>query len=233
MGNMTPAERTRIRQQAADKRKARENKVFYILVIITVAIVAVIALSNVVRDALTLPSEIRDLSLIQDNWLVIDTDSRVSKRYHHPASFDIPAGYSQGDFTKYNDGVARDFYLVADAPEAAVSLLYVDAAPNLTAAEYIQRSIDMHGSALTEGASASLGEPFTATVAGEQAQCLYVVFNTPEGAYGCLLLGFDAPRSVCVTAILSGAYTTPENVQTQEQLLAEAQTLLAGLRIEK
>ena len=233
MGNMTPAERARIKQQADEKRKAKENKVFYTLVIITVLIIAAVALNSVLRDALTLPAEIRDLSSIQDNWLVIDTDNHVSKRYHHPGSFDAPAGYSQGDFTKYNDGVARDFYLVADDPEAAVNLIYVDSAPELTAREYIQRSIDMYADALTEGSSVTLGEPFTATIAGEEAQCLYMHFSTAEGDYGCLLMGFDAPRNVCITASLSGAYTTPEAVQTQEQLLAEAQTLLAGLTIMK
>lgn len=233
MGNMTPADRARIRKQADDKRKARENKIFYTLVIISLAIIAAIALNNVLRDALTLPVEIRNLSRIQDNWLVIDTDNHVSKRYHHPGSFDAPAGYTPGDFTKYTDGVARDFYLVADDPEAMVSLIYVDAAPELTGAEYIQRSIDMRSDALNAGSTVEVGEPFTATVAGEEAHCLYMLFTTPEGSYGCLLLGFDAPRNVCITAILSGSYTTLENVQTQEQLLAEAQVLLAGLTIVK
>ena len=107
----------------------------------------------------------------------------------------------------------------------------MDSAPNLNGEEYIQRSIEMRENALNTGSTVTIGEPFTATVAGETAHCLYMCFSTVEGDYGCLLLGFDAPRNVCVTAILSGAYTTPENMQTQEQLLAEAEVLLAGLTI--
>lgn len=229
--NMSNADRARIRQEAEDRRKAKDDKVFYTLVIITVAIIAVVVLTTLIRNAVTTPAEIRDLSAIEANWIVIDTDNKVSKHYHHPASFDIPAGYTKGDFTKYRDGVAQDFYLVADDPAAMVANLYVDAAPELTAEGYIQRSIEMRENALNPGSTVTVGEPFTATIAGEKAQCLYLRFTTEQGEYGCLLCGFDAPRNVCVTAILSGAYVTDGNVQTAEDLLAQAQTLLAGLTI--
>jgi len=36
-----------------------------------------------------------------------------------------------------------------------------------------------------------------------------------------------------VYASVSGSYTTPENVQTVETLLSEAETLLAGLTLVK
>lgn len=233
MGN-TPrsaADRKRIRQEAEERRKAKENKVFFALVIVTVIILVAIFLGNFLKDEFTLPARIFNLSAIQDNWLVIDVDNKLSKRYHHPASFDIPEGYVPGEFTKYRDGVARDFYVVASDPEAMVASVYVDAASELTAAEYIQRTVDMRESALNTGSTVTAGEPFTATVAGMEAHGLYLHYSTEQGDYGCLLLGFDAPRQVCVTALISGAYTTPENVQTQEQLLAEAEVLLAGLTI--
>lgn len=244
MGN-TPrsnADRERIRQEADARRQARENKVFYTLTAITVAIVAVFLIASGIRTLITTPTEIRNLDRIQDNWLVIDVDQTVSKHYHHPASFDAPAGYIPGEmvmertgeshiFTKYNDGVCQDFYLEAEDENALVAAVYVDAAANQTAKDYIQRYIDLYGN--TQNATTTIvpGVPFTATLAGETAQCLYLRYNEERGSYGVLLCAFDAPRNVCVNAQLSGAFTTPENVQTQEQLLAEAEVLLAGLTI--
>lgn len=225
------ADRTRIRQEAEQRRQNKENKVFYTLVIITVIIVAAFFLIRFISQELSLPARIVNTSSIQDNWVVIDVDNKLSKRYHHPASFDIPAGYEQGDFTKYNDGVARDFYLVATDPEAMVNLIYVDAAAELTAEDFIQRTVEMRENALNTGSTVVAGEPFTATIAGEEAQCLYLVYSTEQGDYGCLVCSFDAPRNVCVTAILSGSYVTDGNVQTQEQLLEQAQVLLSGLTI--
>lgn len=229
--SMSPTDRTRIRQEAEARRKAKDDKVFYTLVIITAAIIAVVALTMLIRNAVTTPAEIRDLSAIEANWIVIDTDNKLSKHYHHPASFDIPAGYAPADFTKYNDGIARDFYVEAEDPASRVSSVYVDAAPELTAEGFIQRSIDMRENALNTGSSVTVGEPFTATIAGEEAQCLYLLFSTPQGDYGCLMTGFDAPRNVCVYSIISGEYVTDGNVQTVEELLEQAQVLLAGLTI--
>jgi len=229
--NRTQADRARIQQEAAQRREARENKQMYILISIVLAVIVIALLIRPVTEFFTLPAEIRDVSLIQDNWVVIDTNNKLSTRYHHPASFDAPAGFEKGDFTKYNDGVAQDFYLLATDPDAMVYSLYVDAAPELTAKEYIQRSIEMRENALNTGSSVTVGEPFTAEIAGERAECLYLRFSTTNGDYGCLVCGFDAPRSVCVTATVSGNYTAPEAVQTQEELLAQAQTLLAGLTI--
>ena len=225
------AERERIRQDAEKRRKDKENKVFYTLVIITVIIVAAFFIINHFVKESAYPELIRDTSTIQDNWIVIDVDNKVTKRYHHPASFDIPEGYVPGDFSKYRDGVARDFYLEASDPEATVSIIYVDAAPELTGEEYISRTFTMYQSTLNEGSTVQAGLPFTATIAGETAHCLYLRYSTTEGDYGCLLVGFDAPDNVCVTASLSGKYVTDGNVQTQEELLAEAGVLLDGLTI--
>lgn len=245
--NLSPAERERIRQEAAQRKQAKENRTMYILCAITAAILlAVIVIPRIyeaINDARTLPVEIRNLDDIQADWLVIDTDNKVSKRYHHPASFTFPEGYAQIEqefgetgekrlYSKYNDGVARDFFLTALDETASVSNVYVDAASELTAANYIQRCLEMYGNALNEGTSiAQVGEPFTATIADKEAHCLYLHYSEAKGDYGVLFCAFDAPRNVCVYTHLTGAYTTPDAVQTQEQLLAEAQTLLAGLTI--
>lgn len=235
----SPAERARIQQAAAERRREKEMKQFKILTTALAAIIAIAAIVALIvhlHGLSGLPAEIKDVSTIQDNWIVIDTNNKVSKRYHHPASFDIPAGYTKSDFSLFNDEYERDFYVEADSEDAVVSSVYVCAAPELTAAEYIQRLLDYSGTALNEGTTVETGEPFSAAIAGKDAQCLYLHYTvTAEDgstqAYGCLYTAFNAPKNVCVYASISGAYTTPENVQTAETLLAEAETLLAGLTI--
>lgn len=236
------AEIERSIQKKAERKAAQENKVFYTLIIITLILLAGIFIFDFVQDEMALPTAIRDTSRIQDNWLVIDVDNTVKKRYHHPASFDAPQGYVPGTsvlastgeshtFSKYNDGVCRDFYLVAEDENAPVGVLYVDAAANLTAEGYVQNYLIYYGNTQNEGTSITVGTPFTATIAGREAHCLYLHYVEERGEYGVLLCAFDAPRNVCVNAQLSGSFTTAENVQTQEQLLAEAEVLLAGLTI--
>lgn len=233
MGNMTPADRQRIKQEAADRRKAQENKVFFILTAITVAIFAVVLLYRPVVNFFTLPAEIHNLSSIQDDWVVIDADNTTGTLYHHPATFPAPEGYTLSSFYTSEELVTQDIYLVADDPEADVAIIYVFAAPELTAQENIARYREMYGDALNAGDSVVLGEPFTATIAGEKALCIYMRYSTAVGDYGCLVCSFDAPRNVCVTASLSGKYAEAGQAQTQEELLAQAQTLLADLTIVK
>lgn len=238
MAKRTPADRARIQQAAAERRHAKEMKQFIILIIITVVLIAALFIGSAVKNMVTLPVELKDLSSIQDNWIVIDTNNRVSKRYHHPASFDIPAGYTKSEFTLFNDDYQQDFFVEADSDDALVDSVYVCAAAELTAEEYIQRLAENSSAMLNAGTTVETGEPFNATVAGKEASCLYLRYTvTAEDgstqAYGCLFTAFNVPRNVCVYASISGAYTTPENVQTVETLLSEAETLLAGLTLVK
>lgn len=235
------AAQVRSRQAAAARQHKEEAKrrawwdahrrhVLLAVMAAVIVLLAAIAVNHWVTES-ALPDEIRDLTAIEDNWLVIDTNTKVSTRYHHPASFDIPEGYVTADFTKYSDGVSQDFFVEATDESAVVSSVYIDGVPELTAAEYIQRALDYREDALNENDSVTVGDAFDAVVAGKAAKCLYLRFSTDSGDYGCLLCAFDAPKNVCVTATISGAYTTPENVQSVETLLAEAETLLAGLTI--
>jgi len=238
MAKRTPADRARIQQAAAERRQEKEMKQFKILLIATVVLIAVIFVALAVKNMATLPSEIRDTSKIQDNWIVIDADPKVAKRYHHPATYDIPAGFSRTEFSLFNDEHEQDVHIEADAENSVVDSVYICAAAELTAKDYVQRLVDYSGAALNPGTTVETSEPFTATIAGKEAHCLYLHYTvTAEDgstqAYGCLYTAFDAPRNVCVYASVSGSYTTPENVQTVETLLSEAETLLAGLTLVK
>lgn len=231
----TPTDRTRIQKAAAERRHAKEMKQMKVMLILCAAIIAVAGIWMLVKNTVSLPAEIRDLSAIEEDWIVIDTDSSVGKRYHHPASFTVPEGYTRSEHRTFNDGVQQDFLLNADSGDAVVASMNVFAAANWSAKQYIQRVEDMRDSALNEGSTVRIGEPFSATVAGRKAECIYLAYTAQvDGetkAYGCLFVGFDAPCNVCVYAALTGSYTEPETIQSVETLLAEADTLLSGLTI--
>lgn len=237
MAKRTPADRARIKQAAAEHRQEKEMKQFKILLITTVVLIAVVYAGFAVKNMITLPAEIRDISTIQDNWIVIDTDNKVSKRYHHPASFTVPEGYTRDEFSLFNDDVQQDFLINAEAEDAVVESVYVCAASELTPDEYIERTIGNSSFSVTEGTTVKAGEPFKATINGMEASCVHLTYTKGSGdeaqAYGCLFAAFAAPKKVCVYTVISGAYTTPEGVQSAQTLLAEAETLLAGLTIVK
>lgn len=233
----SPAERARIRKAAAERRQAKEVRQMTALIISLLVITAVIVLVVVVKNAITLPAKIANLDAIQDNWIVIDADASTGTRYHQPATFVTPEGYVQSETTTFEDDILQSIQVTAESEDAVVSGVNVFGGVGWTAEEFIQRAAELSPSALNEGVTVTVGEPFAATIAGKDGHCVYLHYtdSTAEGAqdYGCLYVAFDTSSDIFVYAVLSGAYTTLENVQTTETLLAEAETLLAGLTLHK
>ena len=230
-------------QAIAHRRRAEEaqKKEWWALhtrhvIIAAVAAVLLIVLivigCNMYIDS-TLPKEIRDLSTIQEDWLVFDTDNKVGKRYHHPASFTVPAGYTKSEFTTHSDGVQRDFHCEADSEDALIESFFISAASELNAEEYIQRVIANAPNAISdENTKVANAEPLQGVIAGKDAHYLYMTYSLNENtAYSCLFVAYDAPKDVVVYAVVSSRYTTPDAVPAVDVLLAEADTLLAGLTI--
>lgn len=201
-----------------------------------VAVVLLVVLGwNLYTDSL-LPVEIKNLSAVEDNWLVIDTDNTTRTRYHHPASFTMPEGFTKSEFSTYNDGIQRDFYCIADSEDSLVENIYIAAASELNAETYIQRVIDNAPLSLSdENTQVQNAEPLKGVVAGKEATYIYLTYSTGEGenatAYSCVFVAFDAPRNVVVHAVVSSRSGAPEAVPSVDALLAEAETLLAGLTI--
>lgn len=225
------------RRQAEEAQKkewwAVHGKQVWIAVIAAVVLViAGIVVYNLYVDS-TLPTRIKDVSTIQDDWLVIDTDNKVSKRYHHPASFTVPQGYTKSDFTTHSDGVQRDFHCNADSEDALVETFFISAASELNAETYIQRVIENAPLAISdENTQVANAEPLKGVIAGRDAHYLYMTYSLDENtAYSCLFVAYDAPSNVVVYSVLSSRDGAPEAVPGVEALLAEANTLLVGLTI--
>lgn len=233
-------------QAIARRRRAEEEKkkawweahtrhVVIAVVVAVVLLIAGIVGYNLYVDS-KLPAKIRDISAIEDSWIVIDTDSTVSKRYHHPASFTLPEGYTKSEFTTSSDGVQRDFHCNADSEDALVETFFISAANGLNAETYIQRVIANAPNALAdETTKVARAEPLKGVIAGKDANYLYMTYENGDGtsAYSCLFVAYDAPSDVVVYSVLSSRDAAPDAVPGVDALLAEAETLLAGLTIVK
>ncbi|MBQ7848947.1 MAG: hypothetical protein IJ343_04415 [Clostridia bacterium] len=225
------------RRQAEEARKKEwwDMHFKHVLIAVIAAVVLLIAgivAYNLYTDSL-LPARIGNLNDIQEDWLVIDTDNTVRKRYHHPASFTVPEGYTKSDFTTRSDGVQRDFHCNAASEDQLVESFFISAYSELTAEEYIERVIANAPNALSdENMKVANAEPLKGVVAGKDASYLYMTYSRDENtAYSCLFVAYDAPRDVVVSSVLSSRDSAPDAVPSADALLAEAETLLAGLTI--
>ncbi len=207
------------------------------LVLAAVALVVLALLAQVAVYALT-PVKHLLLGLDgqpigkQDNWLILNgADDGDKPRYYHLADFDAPEGFTLDDFTALDGDVQQDFYYTSTAEDGIVQDVYVSAARNLKAADYVQRllSFGMHKEA---------GTPTAGTIAGKDAHYVYLVFDESdtdgEGmAYSCLCIYVDTPQGSAVSAMVNSRTLPLAEVPTEAELLAEAEILLAGLNLVK
>lgn len=241
--NLTPAERERIRQEAAQRRNAKENKQFWILVGITLIVALVMFLVPMFRNLSEYPGHIRNLNKVQASWVVHDLNPRTNfnkgtsnednapnirkPRYFHLASMNTPEGYVQEEnFTFSSDDNDRDLHFTAKEPGGMLESVHVVGIPNKDAKKHATDVMQ------TLSANNMTSEIVEATING--IDLLYTVTCYPRSdaeAYTTLTLYLDTPQDACVIMMLS-SYVLPTDQQpTTEALLAEAQTLLAGLTI--
>lgn len=178
----------------------------------------------------SIPNFFGTLVGVQDNWLVINTaENGETPRYRHLADFEVPAGYQLSDYSAFDDELMQDFYCTPIEEGGVICDAYIAGAANMTGAEYIPTLLayQMH---------LQSGEPAQATIAGKEANYIYLVFDEGdtdgEGmAYSCLCIYMDTDKDACVSAMIS-SYTQPlEAVPDEAALLREAETILSGLTL--
>lgn len=245
MKNMTEADRKRIREEAAAKRKAKENKQFWILMGITLVVVLVVLMIPVIRKATTYPDRIRDLDDVQANWVVHDLNPRTNQnritsnadnapkvndpRYYHLASMKTPEGYTQEEnFTISSDENDRDLHYTATEPGGTLEAVYVCGVPNKDAEKH---ATDVTQTMYANGRTSEIVE---ANIAG--IDLLYTALTFPQTeteSYTSLCLYLDSPHDACVMMVLNTYILPTEELPTTEALLAEAEALLPLLTIEE
>lgn len=234
--NYEKAERERLQ---ARKRKERQNKTGEMsgnakawlkqnplkAMLAAAAVVAVIVLVWLGCRAAFDP-----LAGRQDNWLILDVSpSSRSHNYQHLASFDMPEGYTRGDYSLYDDGVQQDFFCLAEDAGNPVQDVYVSGAKGITAAEY-------PATVLAYNIHKEAGEPRQLTIGGKECSALYLVSDESEWSGNGMAIAhmsfyFDTDKGACVTATFRSGTMPLEQLPDEAAMLAEAERVLAGLSL--
>lgn len=243
--NMTEADRKRIREEAAAKRKARENKQFWILMGITAVVALVLILIPVIKRNMAYPDRIRDMDDVQASWVVRDLNPRTNlnkntsnvddapnvnkPRYYHLATMKTPEGYTQEkDFSLGDSEKDRDLHFTAKEPGGTLEAVYLVGIPNKDAKKH---ATDATQRMSVNGRQSEIVE---AKIAG--ADVLYTLFTYPQSAtesYASLCIYLDTPHDACLMMVLNSYVLPTEELPALEALLAEAEALLPLVTIEK
>ena len=187
------------------------------------AIIVVIVLIVLAGRALTDP-----LKGKQDNWLILDTSaSSKAHRYEHLADFDIPAGYTRGEYSLYKDGVQQDFFCEATDAANPVQDVYVTGAKGVNAAEY-------PATILAYGLHKEAGEPRTLTIGGKECHALYLVSDESEWsgqgmAIAHMSFYFPTKTNACISVTLRSGTLQEELLPDEATLTAAALDIIKGL----
>ncbi len=235
--NYEKAERQRAQAKQRKAREAAKNEMSgkaqawlkantKLVLTAAAAIIAVIVAATLLAGVLSDP-----LKGKQDNWVIIDTAATSKEhRYEHLADFDIPAGYTRGEYSLYKDGVQQDFFCVADDAAAPVQDVYVTGAKGIKAADY-------PATILAYGLHKEAGEPRKLTINGLACTALYLVSDESEyygegNAIAHMSFYFDAGNA-CVSATFRSGTVPHEQVPDEATMLAEAEEVLQNLTIIK
>ena len=234
-------EKNEKQRQQAQKRKAARQKTgemsdyakawlaeHPIKSLLTVAAVAVLlTLAMLISTALNDP-----LKGKQANWLILDVSaSSKAHDYQHLADFDIPAGYTRGEYSLYDDGVQQDFFCEAEDAANPVQDVYVSGAKGISAAEYpaVVLSYNIHKES---------GDPRQLTIGGKECSALYLVSDESEWSGDGMAIAhmsfyFDTDKGACVSATFRSGTMPFDQLPDEAAMLAEAERVLAGLTLVK
>lgn len=234
-------EKNEKQRQQAQKRKVRQQKQgemseyaqawlteHPMKSLLTVAAVAVLlTLVMLISTALTDP-----LKGKQDNWLILDVSaSSKAHDYQHLADFDMPEGYTRGDYSLYDDGVQQDFFCQATDAANPVQDVYVSGAKGIRAAEYpaVVLAYNIHKEA---------GEPRQLTIGGKECSALYLISDESQWSGDGMAIAhmsfyFDTDKGACVTATFRSGTMPFDQLPDEAAMLAEAERVLAGLTLAK
>ena len=207
--------------------------------VLQIAIAAIVALALLVvfckynfGPGGSIPNFFGKLIGTEENWIIGNTaDDGKTPRYFKLAEYDAPAGFVEGDFAVHTDDLVQDKYFSDEAGDQVIQDIYVSHVQGLTAEEQLANLslyvYDLENSGIQKG-----------IVAGENASYMYIVFDqdsvSGDGtAYSSLCVYFDTPYDAIVSAMIS-SHTVPEaEVPSMEEMLAETEAMLAGLKLVK
>lgn len=226
------------KQRAEDaKRRAwwQENgkRVAIITVVAVVVLAAVFVLCKYnFGPGGSIPNFFGKLIGVEDSWIVGNVaDDSETPRYFRLGAYEAPEGYEKSYFAAHSDELVQDQYYSDASGEKAIQDIYLSHVQGLTGEEQLA-NLSMYTMNL-ENSGAQKG-----TIAGQEADYMYIVFDqddvSGEGtASASLCIYFATPYDAVVSAMISSRTVPEAQVPSLETMLAEAETMLAGLTLVK
>jgi len=184
----------------------------------------------------SIPNWFGTLRGVEENWIVQNLGSGNSDaRYYKLAEYDQPEGYTLDPEYKISaDKLNKSRYFEADSEDKLIQTVYVGGVKNMTGAAQVEY---LKGAGLFE----NIGEETTATLGGYDVNYMYTVTDdTPDvedeaskEGYASLCVYVDTVQNTSVMLMMNSAHVPLAEVPSCEDMLAQADSLVALLKVEK
>lgn len=186
---------------------------------------------------------------VEDSWVVTDLNPRSNQnrnssavdgaprsktpRYFHLATLESLDGFTQDtDFPAMTHETNQDLHYIADDEDGLLASVYVFGIANKTAEKHISDVLS------TLSVSNVSGEVMQETIGGFDTHYTYFVYDQEADAsgevteaYGSLCLCIDTTEDACVLVILNTPNLPKDELPTADDLLPEAEKVLANLSV--
>lgn len=232
-------EHVSVRKKKEEELKLQKRQAFYAahkkqIFIGVVAAVLVIALGWMAIDYFYTPGgSIRmfmgKLIGVEDSWIVRNLGTTKHPLYFKFGQVDAPEGYTlDADYSVTSDKSEQSFYYNADDESAAVQSVYYAGVKEKTSQEMLD-------TVMNSGMYASLSEAKETEIAGMKVHYVYAQMNpdsTDASVFSALLIMYaDTVKDSCVLINCTSGHLTQDQLPDEAAMLAEAEKLVACLKL--
>ncbi len=241
-------ERAKVQAQAA-KRKAFFDKYRkHFIIGIPALIILIVGIWLICKATIgpggSIPNFFGNLRGVEDNWIVTNQGTTKAPRYYKMGTFTAPEGYTlDPDYQVSSDALNRTFYYTADDENALIQSVYVAGIKEKSAQEMIDTvsgySLYVEEATVSDDPIAGLnakwllGKINDAEETEEQAaeeteeEPVFEIGHVQMNVY------VDSVQNASVLVFMNSKSKTPaEELPSQEEFLAAAEKILAGLSVE-
>lgn len=226
------------RKAREDKEKLEKKQAFYDknkkkIAIIAITALAVIFVGVIACDYFITPGgSIRmfmgQLMDTTDRMLIRNKGTKQSPRYFNFGTMEDPEGYIREEYVVSGDDKETAFYYAFDgtAETGPVRTLLVVGVPNKTGDEMLE-SIQNSGFYMT------MSEPEEGVLAGIPVKYIYLISQTDDKneLFSSMAIYADVLKDSCVLVNCNSFYSAEEELTTKEEILQEAEKIMANLKL--
>ncbi|MBQ8202603.1 MAG: hypothetical protein IJZ74_12635 [Clostridia bacterium] len=232
--------RKRNLEKAENSRKAAAQKAWWgkngktVIIAAAAAVVVIAAVwllcSYNIGPGGSIPNFFGRLIGVEENWIVGNAAADgETPRYYKLAAYDAPEGYTAVEYNVHNDELVQDMRFKDESGEKLVSDFFLSHVQGRTPEDQLANLTVYISSLKNSGA-------LKGTIAGMEADYLYLVsdentIDQPGMSAATLAIYYKTPYDAIVSVNLNSKVTPAAEVPTMEQMLAEAEVLLANLEV--